>query len=58
VIRTKQHYYTIRLRTARPGTGAGNKPCATNRGGTRAPKNPGKISSPQISLKPAEMPNP
>ncbi|MDO9550253.1 MAG: hypothetical protein Q7J03_04710 [Methanoregula sp.] len=58
VIRTKQHYYTIRLRTARPGTGAGNKSCKKSRCGTRASKNPGKISSPQPSSKPAEMPRP
>ncbi|PKL69869.1 MAG: hypothetical protein CVV30_00395 [Methanomicrobiales archaeon HGW-Methanomicrobiales-1] len=58
VIRTKQHYYTIRLRTARPGTGAGNKSCGKSRSGTRAPKNPGKNSTPQPLSKPAEMPGP
>ena len=31
VIRTKQHYYTIRLRTARPPARTGNKTCTKSR---------------------------
>jgi hypothetical protein len=58
VIRTKQHYYTVRLRTARPGAGAGNKSCGKSRSGTKASKNPGKIPSTQPSSKLTELPSP
>jgi len=43
VIRTKQHYYTIRLRTARPPARTGNKPGAKNRSVKKDQSNPGKI---------------
>jgi len=56
VIRTKQHYYTIRMRTARPGTRA-TKPCGKSRCGNKSKKNPGKIPS-QPSSKPVELQNP
>ena len=56
VIRTKQHYYTIRMRTARLGTGTGNKSCGKRQCGTKVPKNPGKISNTQLSSKPVELP--
>ena len=42
VIRTKQHYYTIRLRTARPGTRTGTKPRGKSRSGKNKPGCPGK----------------
>jgi len=35
VIRTQQHYYTIRLRTARPGTGKGNRHCEKSKCGNK-----------------------
>ncbi|MDO9326808.1 MAG: hypothetical protein Q7T80_17810 [Methanoregula sp.] len=53
VIRTKQHYYTIRLRTARPGIRAGTRPCAKSRSGKNTQgcpgKNPGRKPSPEPS---------
>ena len=58
VIRTKQHYYTIRLRTARPKNRAGTKPGRKSRCTTGALKTPGKTPNTQPSSKPAEMPNP
>lgn len=42
VIRTKQHYYTIRLRTARPPARTGNKTCTKSRCGKKEQGNPKK----------------
>jgi hypothetical protein len=50
VIRTKQHYYTIRLRTARLPAKKGSNPGAKSRSGIRASKNPEKISSPPTPI--------
>lgn len=42
VIRTKQHYYTIRLRTARPPARTGNKTCTKSRCGKKEQDYPAK----------------
>ncbi len=58
VIRTQQHYYTIRLRTARPKTGKGTRHCAKSCRGKKEHAARQKMDSRLLPSMPSEFLNP